>query len=351
MHRVPRLQIVVTAGNHDSPARLAAPQPILDNFRIHVVGSLRDARGEIDLDRVLVDLYDESGLARAVCVALPFLRPSDLPFADLGGNVEADSDPIVAAAQQVHEEVFAAARARIRPGMALVGMGHAYMEGGSLSESSERKVLGGNQHPLPVSLFPPDVAYVALGHLHLAQAVGGHEHIRYSGSPIPLSMTESGYRHQVTLVELQGAELHSVDHLRIPRTVDMVRVPKEADLPLDEALERLRALPSIEDFEPACRPFLEVAIGLTEPVPDLRRQVEAALDGRGPRLARLRTEHHGSGLGLAATRPQFRLQELAPEQVFRSLYSRHHDGDPSDELLAAFHELVDHVGQTDSEVG
>ena len=58
----------------------------------------------------------------------------------------------------------------------------------ALSELSERKVLGGNQHALPVDLFPDDCRYVALGHLHRPQPLRGMDHIRYSGSPIPLSM-------------------------------------------------------------------------------------------------------------------------------------------------------------------
>jgi exonuclease SbcD len=44
-----------------------------------------------------------------------------------------------------------------------------------VSELSERKILDGNQHALPIELFPKDIAYVDLGHLHLAQKVGANE--------------------------------------------------------------------------------------------------------------------------------------------------------------------------------
>ena len=60
------------------------------------------------------------------------------------------------------------------------------MTGTRLSDLSEREALGGDQHALPADLFPDRVTYAALGHLHLAQAVGRHEHIRYSGSDPPL---------------------------------------------------------------------------------------------------------------------------------------------------------------------
>ena len=64
------------------------------------------------------------------------------------------------------------------------------MIGSALSELSERKILGGNQHALPVDIFPPGVAYAALGHLHLPQVVGDLDHVRYCGSPIPLAVDE-----------------------------------------------------------------------------------------------------------------------------------------------------------------
>src|SRR5690606_38813120 len=103
--------------------------------------------------------------------------------------------------------------------------GHCYMTGTRLSELSERRILGGNQHALPVDLFPDDVAYVALGHLHLAQRVGA-DHVRYAGSPIPLSFGERHYPHQVLLVDLRGERVAGIEPLRVPRSVDLLRVPE-----------------------------------------------------------------------------------------------------------------------------
>ncbi len=50
-------------------------------------------------------------------------------------------------------------------------------------------------------MFEDAVDYVALGHLHKPQKVG-QPHIRYSGSPIPLSFSEINYKHQVVEVKL-----------------------------------------------------------------------------------------------------------------------------------------------------
>ncbi|MCB2609681.1 exonuclease sbcCD subunit D, partial [Listeria monocytogenes] len=76
---------------------------------------------------------------------------------------------------------------------ALVAVSHAHMAGGSVSEDSERNLIIGNVEALPASLFPGQIAYVALGHLHKPQKVAGQERIRYSGSPLPLSFAEVNY--------------------------------------------------------------------------------------------------------------------------------------------------------------
>lgn len=82
---------------------------------------------------------------------------------------------------------------------------------------------------------------MALGHLHLAQRVAKKEQVRYSGSPLPLSMSERGYNHQVVMVELDGAEVTGIESVSVPRAVDMLKVPSSPG-PLEQVLEELKAL-------------------------------------------------------------------------------------------------------------
>src|SRR5690606_13409939 len=49
----PELQIVVTAGNHDSASRLESPKPLLELSNIHIIGLVqKDNRGEIDYSQI-----------------------------------------------------------------------------------------------------------------------------------------------------------------------------------------------------------------------------------------------------------------------------------------------------------
>ena len=54
----PALQIIIIAGNHDSAARLEAPNPLLEEMNITVRGVVkRDADGDIDLAHLIIPIY------------------------------------------------------------------------------------------------------------------------------------------------------------------------------------------------------------------------------------------------------------------------------------------------------
>ncbi len=345
--RRPTLDIVAVAGNHDSGARLSAPAPILEAFGVHLVGALpRRADGSLDVSRLILPLHDDAGRVGALVAAVPYLRPGDLRRRPLELEGDADSadsgDPIIEGVREVYSEGVAAALARRSPDQALLVTGHCYMTGGKLSDLSERKILGGNQHALPVDIFGDEVTYAALGHLHLAQKVGDRRNVRYAGSPIPLAIDEERYPHQVCLVELKGAELHEVRSLRVPRVVDILRIPDEGFAPLDEALCALRALPPLDHtvaFE--TRPYLEVRVSVENPR-GVRSEVAAALEGRHPRLVSLRVDTPRRRGALADGERAKTLVDLSPEDVLRRCFEQSgREGELSAALLEAYHELVE----------
>jgi exonuclease SbcD len=333
----PGLQIVAIAGNHDSAARLEAPDHLLRQFDIRVVGSLpRKSDGAFDPEGVLVRLKDRQGAAQAIVVAMPFLRAGDLPVVE-------GEDPLIEGVRCLYDQACEAARPM---GLPVLAMGHCYLVMGQISDLSERKVLGGNQHALPTTLFPDDVAYVGLGHLHLPQAMDAGR-IRYSGSPLPFSMSERHYPHSVTVLEVSSDGAVQQEQIRIPRAVDLVRIPETDFLPLAELLDALRAMAPCPTDEASGRPcpFLEVGVRFEKPEAALRATIEAALDGKGYFLAKITPQHTGSGQALGDAPQIHGLRELAVEDVFQRKWSRDYPGEPSPEHLSALHELVDQVNQ------
>jgi len=218
------------------------------------------------------------------------------------------------------------------------------MVNGCVSELSERKILGGNQHALPVELFPEDIAYVALGHLHLAQTVGANEHIRYSGSPIPLSFDESHYLHQVLQVDIKKGQPVETLALKIPRSIDLLRIPNSKDFAgLLDVLEQLEQMVFDDDLPPEQRPFVELRIKLEKPEPGLRQQVEDVISKLPVRLLKISTAYSGSSKSLADVTLEERLEELQPLDVFQRCYQNKFDQEAPENMNTLFNELLENL--------
>ncbi|GJI99850.1 nuclease SbcCD subunit D [Duganella rhizosphaerae] len=342
--RVPHLNLVVIAGNHDSPGRLEAPGPLLEAHGTRVVGSVQlKADGEIDLEQLVLPLTGRGGAVEAWCLAVPFLRPGDVPRV----ATEEGADPYLAGIALLYKQALELALSRRQPGQAILAMGHCHMVDGQMSNDSERRIVIGGTEMLPAGIFDPAIVYAALGHLHLAQSVGKQQHIRYCGSPIPLSFAEVGYQHQILRIDIDGGEVREIAPLMVPRAVQLLRIPAKP-APLAQVLEELAALdvPDAQPAEPEQQPFLEVRVRLDAPEPGLRARIEAALDGKPVRLAKIETSSAARSTSIddeVMTLDQ--LEQLKPDDIFRQLYRQRFDNDAPTDQLSAFAELMLTPGQ------
>ena len=323
----PAMDIVAIAGNHDSPARLGAAASVLRELGVFVVGSLpRGPDGGLDFDRILIPVANGHGLVAAV----PFVRPIDVG--------EGGDDPLAV----IYAEVVAEAERRRTPGQALIVMGHLYVTGADPSYLSERRISIGGQESASLRMFPSEIDYVALGHMHRAQRVG-RESIRYAGAPIALALDEAGYHHQIAIVDFAEGRLASVRTTRVPQTIEIVRIPARGAASLDDALDAIAALPPRRDGEDLTRPYLDLMIALDRPEPRLRTMIEQALEGKRARLVQLRIERTGDGATLGDRVAVKRLAELDPREVFTQLWARDHAEAPSAAVIGAFERLLAEV--------
>jgi exonuclease SbcD len=248
-------------------------------------------------------------------------------------------DPYLAGIALLYQQALAVALARRQPGQAIVAMGHCHMVDGEMSNDSERRIVIGGTEMLPAGIFDPAIAYAALGHLHLAQAVGKQERIRYCGSPIPLSFAEVGYQHQVLRIDIADGAAREVSAIPVPRAVDLLRIPAKP-APLEQVLDELAAL-SPPELPPDAQPFLEVRVLLDAPQPGMRARVEAALEGKPVRLAKIETSMPARLPSLDdATLTLDQLGKLQPDDIFRRLYQQRFGAEAPTDQLSAFAELM-----------
>ena len=336
LRRRPGLTIVMIAGNHDPAARLEAPQPVLRDLGVHVLGTLHRTADGVDMDRHLIPLRDAGGTLRAHVLAVPFLRAADLPGLSLGAEGAGESS-VVAATRALHAQMTQAALARAE-GLPLLAMGHLTCAGGLESEGAERRILIGGEHAVPPDIYPPGLCYVALGHLHRAQGLDGGR-VRYAGSPFPLSATEIPYDHGVTLIDLSDGLTHR--HIPLPRPVPCLRLPDRGAMALADLAAALAALPHDPALPRDLRPFVHVTLRPDRPATALMAEATALIDAAPVRLAGLRIDRPEAAALPDAPPPS--LAETTPEALFLQAFAAAHGTDPDARHLAAFRDALAEV--------
>lgn len=334
------LQIIVTAGNHDSAGRLESARPLLESSNIRIVGLIdKDAEGNCNFDKLLIPLGPE-GQTQAWCMAVPFLRTGDYPVLTTCEN------PYEEGVRAFYSNFYNFVKARNADDLPVIAMGHLQTRNAELSDldKAERLIMGGIEC-VPASAFHPDIRYVALGHIHKAQKIGGTEHIRYCGSPLPMSFSERNYRHQVLIFNLNG-DL-KVKSVEIPAIIPLLRSP-EAHRPLTEVIQALLLLP---DGPMSNSPYLEVRVLLERPEPSLRHQIEQALAGKACRLTRIDVRYpSATGEPEAKNDEHYdieKFQSLKPLQILNEIYAARYQTPAPAEIISLFNEASQQAIQKD----
>lgn len=337
---LPELQIVITAGNHDAGARLEAPSELLNSLKVNVVGTVsRDEQGAIDLQKFLMPLRNREGNVEAIVLAVPFLRPSDVPL------LTEATDPYLDGIRGLYRQVTDAAllfRSMHCPNAAIIAMGHCHLSGGQESLDSERRLVIGGAEALHADTFAAEIAYVALGHLHKPQQFREGS-IRYCGSPIPLSFAETGYDHQILRLAFANGQLNGVDAIAIPRTASLRTVPGQGACSIDELLPQLHALELDGSLSPEQHPFLEVRVLEDQPDPTRRKRIEDALEGKPIRLASIKVEsaaRRAESGDAMIEQEDFDLKTINPEEIFLSAHLEKYGTAADEALINAFREIL-----------
>lgn len=198
----PCRHVVVVGGNHDSPATLQAPQQALRHLGVTVVADLpADPADQIIL------LTDPSGQPALAVVAVPYLRERHLGLTTMGRTAADIAAQVRAGIARHYAAVAALAEPHRVAGLPVLATGHLFAAGLTCTEGM-RDIQVGNLGQITADCFPDTFDYVALGHIHKPQIVGGQARIRYAGSPVALAFDEVDLPRRVVLLtfgEVPGA--------------------------------------------------------------------------------------------------------------------------------------------------
>lgn len=301
--------LLLLGGNHDSVATLGESRELLARLGSTVIAAASDeTAGQV------VVLPQRDGDPGCIVCAIPFIRPRDVLQSQAGQSAEDKQLSLQVAIQSHYQDIFSAAceqqkslEAELHRKLPLIATGHLTTVGASTSESV-REIYVGALEAFPTSAFPP-VDYIALGHIHRPQRVGGLEHIRYSGSPIPLSFDEAKQQKEMLLIEINADGLQSVTALPIPRFQGLVAISGNLESlagPIGAAAAQgTRERPT----------WLEITVAEDDYLSDLPARIEALTEAWPVEVLRIRRQR-GNNIAQMAREANETLDELSPDEVF-----------------------------------
>ena len=320
--------LVVLAGNHDSVATLNESRDILSFLNTTVIASA--GHEPFILNR-------RDGTPGAVFCPVPFLRPRDIITSQSGLSGGEKVQQVLASITDYYQQQYQqACELRGDATLPIIASGHLTTVGASKSDAV-RDIYIGTLDAFPAQNFPP-ADYIALGHIHRAQKIGGSEHIRYSGSPIALSFDETGKAKSVNLVSFTDGKLADVTPLTVPVTQPLAVIKGDFDA-ISAQLAEWRDTAA----EPST--WVDIEITSDEYLHDIQRKIQAITDDLPVDVLLVRRSREQRQRILASLERET-LSELSVEEVFQRRLALETLEEPQQQRLhALFNDTLQSLGE------
>lgn len=332
-----RRAVVVIAGNHDSPDRLKAAAPLAARHGVWLFGrpgdvpvtpapgalqSIRLARTGPSTLTVDIPLLSVPGRTqRAVVAALPY--PSEARLRQLLWPTLEEEDRQKAYNQRI-QAAFTQLAQEFHPSAVNIATSHLAVRS-CMPRSSERVLVGG-AYQIEGSALPAAAQYVALGHLHLAQAVtDAPTSARYAGAPIAMRFSEA-----------DDPRLHTLVHVEPGTPAEIELVPVAAGRPLvqwqADSLEEVHRRIAEGAHE---RSFIDLTVSVEA---HLTHEELAALKALPRDIVRVQAQLPESSVTPLHSAEHRR--NLPVEDLFRSFYREQTGHEPDAALIELFTEIA-----------
>jgi len=324
--------VVVIAGNHDSPSFLNAPKELLQTLNVYVLGSITETLE----DEVIVLQKDE--FPEAIVCAVPYLRDKDIRTVEPGETIDDKNTKLVEGLKKHYVDVCGIAEQKQiefekagYDSIPIVAMGHLFTAGGKIVDGDGvRELYVGSLAHVGKEVFPSIIDYLALGHLHIPQAVSSAKHIRYCGSPMPIGYGEATQQKKVVLVEFNSTT-PNIRELSVPCFQRLVRIVGSLN-DIHVKLEELKKGRSAA--------WLEIEYVGSDTIGNLREMLDEALANSAMEIRRIKNKRVIDRV-ISMIAENETLDDLDPSDVFsRCMEMFDVPNEDREELISSYKEII-----------
>ena len=310
------IHLIILGGNHDSVATLGESREVLAYLNTYVIPGVM-----VDPENQVITLKNAEKEPIAIVCAIPFLRSRDIMFSSAGQSGSEKQKNLQQAISEHYQNIFELAKSRrdeTGKDLPIIATGHLTTLGAKTSESV-REIYIGTLDAFPSSAFPP-ADYIALGHIHRAQKVAGSEHIRYCGSPIPLSFDELKNDKTILIVEFKQGTLSQVTPHIIPRFQPMHLVKGDL-IEIESEINKLASQYENSQQDQLQQAWLDIEVSTQDFLNDLQQRIQSMVEDLPLEILLLRRERKKRNEGLEQISKET-LHELTPTEVFERCLSQ-----------------------------
>jgi DNA repair protein SbcD/Mre11 len=325
--------VVIIAGNHDSPTFLDAPKSLLKILNVHVVGAVTES-----IEDEVIVLKDTKDNPQLIVCAVPYLRDRDIRISETGETIEDKKQKLLHGIKEHYSKVLEIAKQKAKiDNVPIVTMGHLFTAGGqTTNDDGVRELYVGSLVHVHAEMFDSEVAYIALGHLHIPQKVINNEFIRYSGSPIPMGFGESKQKKKVLSIEIQNNKT-IVTEIEVPLFQHIVRIAGGLDYIISQVDLTKKETPNA---------WIEIEYSGKEILGNLRETIESLVAGSTLDVLRIKSNSLLE-LSLMGIEEQETLENLSTYDVFeRCLLDYKVPEEQKISLLQSFNEIIYDINES-----
>ena len=327
----PEMRTIITTGNHDYLRQQESSLAIYNRLGVQLRTIVpKDNKGKIDYEELCIPVSAVNNPEEtAVILAVPYLEQQEVLSSSKAENVI-----------KFFDELIKTAKKRF-PNVPVILMAHVFASGTKITIPESYKTIPVEAYnTVDVASFSTEVSYMALGHVHEAQAVGEKNNIWYAGSPLALDFHERDFQHGINMLNIQADGSGLLERLTYQPLCQIISAPSEGGMSIHDAMKFVSSFEKTnkKGQDTAC-PYVELKINEDALTEQKLEMLEEEISQRQIRVCKLKNISQKQEKEKYSDFTYEELQQIIPGKIARDLYSQTYKEEMPDDMTQLLAEI------------